>query len=158
MIGKLLMLPASVALYSSSIIMFADFPKDSILLPSDSLLISDAVVEQGVQSPTTTSFDVARLLLNPQPIKPVSSTSPTGLALQQLYKERKLQDDRLQQCQTVGRDWEQCFFYGTGTSTTTTGSSDQQQDYNNHAKLFLSPSPFDLPRDINEPKPKIPTW
>ena len=134
MIAKLLMLPASVALYSSSIIMFADFPKDSILLPStNSMLISDAVrpaetVEQGVQSTATSSFDAARLLLNPLPKNTkISSTSPTGLALQQLYKQRKLQDDRLEQCQSVGKDWEQCFFYGTASSSGGGSSSHNQQ-------------------------------
>ena len=107
------------------------------------------------------------MLLNPLPknTNPISSTSPTGLALQQLYKQRKLQDDRLEQCQSVGKDWEQCFFYGTPAAGSSSSSDQQQQEQvqqeytiNNEAKLFLSPSPFDLPKDINDPKPKIPTW
>ena len=169
MIGNLLLLQAASVLYSSSIITFVDIPKDSILLPStNSMLISDVTrsvgtVEQGVQSTTTTtttssSFDAARLLLNPLPknTNPISSTSPTGLALQQLYKQRKLQDDRLEQCQSVGKDWEQCFFYGTPAAGSSSSSDQQQQEQeqqeytiNNEAKLFLSPSPFDLPKDIS---------
>jgi hypothetical protein len=76
------------------------------------------------------SANAARLLLNPSPLK---KDSPNFLAMQQLSKQRELQDSRLGQCQdTKIGGWDQCFFYGT-------------DNWN------------DSPQTTSK-KPKIPTW
>ena len=61
------------------------------------------------------------------------STQPTYTLLEQVPEQRKiilqqqnLQDDRLNQCVEKGKNWEQCFFYGTDTVSQTRDGKFQQ--------------------------------
>jgi hypothetical protein len=56
--------------------------------------------------------------------------------MQQLAKQKAFQDRRLEQCQESGKDWEQCFFYGTA----------------------LNPQEARLPLQPSSSKSKIPSW
>lgn len=58
--------------------------------------------------------EAARLLLDNASSNSIPMTST---ARAQLRAVQKLQDDRLDQCEKNGTNWEQCFFYGTPTSS-----------------------------------------
>jgi hypothetical protein len=95
----------------------------------------------GTEAGTTTlpnpSGEAARLLLD-TPSKAVPM-GPTAKA--QLRNIQKLQDDRLSQCEQNGKNWEQCFFYGTKPNNVL-GGGGREDNVNESEK---SPS-------------KIPTW
>ena len=95
-------------------------------------------------------------LLDERPAKTgfAASLQPTE-AQKQLHKLQNLQDERLAQCADNGKNWEQCFFYGTTPITqqkATTG--------------LLPRSPASLPsmqvhvksQQIKMTKTGIPTW
>jgi hypothetical protein len=64
------------------------------------------VAEESIQQALSQSANAARLLLD-------TPTTPSTTAIQQLTKQKELQDRRLEQCHESGKYWEQCFFYGT---------------------------------------------
>lgn len=135
---------AQTCIYGSALLFGVSTDRNFL---SPVLLISDA--SESVES---TSANAARLLLNPSP---PASSMPSSMALQQLAKQRALQDDRLKQCQEIQKDWEQCFFYGTG------GDKEEGETVRTYS---MSPSPmrFELsttkPNNNPNSKTKIPTW
>lgn len=136
--------------------------------------LQDNSKEQGVQSsesmtmmisPASTS--AARLLLDENNNKRISSTSTSQLdrlARQKVSEQMKLQDQRLDQCIESGKDWEQCFFYGTATAIAPTGGS-RSIDISTFDSTSTSsvtvpkqdPS-FKSGGSITTTKSKIPTW
>ena len=89
------------------------------------------IIALSSESSSSNSANAARLLLD----GPTTASRPNPIALQQLAKQKALQDRRLEQCQEGGKDWEQCFFYGT--------------DPNPQENANIQPS---------KTKSKIPTW
>ena len=61
-------------------------------------------------------------------------TLTTSPALRQILNQQNLQDDRLSQCADQGWQWENCFFYGTGTVRTSSDGRFRFEYNNNNNK------------------------
>jgi len=86
--------------------------------------------------PPNPSTNAARFLIDP-PSKKLKEQREASLQI--VRKQMEMQDDRLEQCQESGSEWEQCFFFGT------TSLQDSLP-----TQIYSEPSTVS--------KSKIPTW
>lgn len=95
-----------VPLLCSSTLIFGN---PSLCHATPSLVLTEGTEKNVPYIVSSPSANAARLLLDTP-----SAKAPNGdAALQELGKQIALQDRRLEQCQEGGKEWEQCFFYGT---------------------------------------------
>jgi len=87
-----------------------------------------------------------------------ASLQPTE-AQKQLFNVQNLQDDRLAKCADNGRNWEQCFFYGTNPITITTQpSSSVKSGMQSSLPSLPSSSMQGKSQQTKTTKSGIPTW
>lgn len=99
-------------------------------------------------APYFNSASAARLFVNP-----TSTNRGSPEARRQLARQRELQDSRLEQCFEAGIDWEQCFYYGTG-STEGSVAPMTLPDFGQ----FSSPLQKTEMQQQSNSKTKVPTW
>jgi len=101
-------------------------------------------------SGTTASETAARFLLEDGYSN--SSFQKRRGSSSDVIKQANMQDQRLRQCEESGKDWEQCFFYGTKT----VNNAPQEDKSMNEQGRFATNS---FPADTGSiSKSKIPTW